>query len=162
MALTGKKLAFAKALLAGKSNKEAAIKAGYSEKTASPAGSRLAKDPAVQAYLAIAKKQQTVKPRATPKKAAGAVARSDGPDEDPGPDIFEDHDDPKTWLLAAMKNPLLDPRQRIDAAKAALPYCHQKLGEGGKKEQKQDAAKKAAGGKFATSAPPKLVVNNKK
>ena len=51
MALTGKKKAFADAVLAGKSNKDAAVAAGYSEKTASAAGSRLVKDPDVKAYL---------------------------------------------------------------------------------------------------------------
>lgn len=45
MALTGKKRAFADAVLAGRSNKDAAIVAGYSPATASAAGSRLVKDP---------------------------------------------------------------------------------------------------------------------
>ena len=50
MALTGKKRLFAEALLAGKSNKEAALAAGYSPASASAAGSRLAKDKDVLAY----------------------------------------------------------------------------------------------------------------
>ena len=157
MALTGKKLAFAKALHAGKSNREAAIQAGYSAKTASAAGSRLAKDPAVKTYLSLAKTKRA------PAKGGSKppVDHAPGPDVD-GPDIFTDHDNPKDWLLAAMKNPLLDLRQRIDAAKAALPYCHQRLGEGGKKDEQTNKAKIAAKGKFASAAPPKLVVNNDK
>ena len=47
MTLTAKKRAFADAVLAGRSNKDAAIVAGYSPATASAAGSRLVKDPVV-------------------------------------------------------------------------------------------------------------------
>lgn len=47
MAITEKKEAFARAKVRGLSNKEAAIEAGYEKKTASAAGSRLAKDPDV-------------------------------------------------------------------------------------------------------------------
>lgn len=50
---------------------------------------------------------------------------------------------------------------QVRAAAAALPFLHAKLGEGGKKDAKNDAAKKAAN-KFAPTAPPKLVVNNRK
>ncbi|WP_283443983.1 hypothetical protein [Noviherbaspirillum suwonense] len=45
---------------------------------------------------------------------------------------------------------------QVRAAQAALPFIHQKLGEGGKKEQREDAAKKVAS-RFAPAAPPKLV-----
>lgn len=51
MALTAKKMQFAKALIAGKSNKDAALAAGYSVSTASASGSRLAKDPDVKKHL---------------------------------------------------------------------------------------------------------------
>ncbi len=47
MALTSKKRAFIVAVREGASNKDAAIAAGCSPKTASSAGSRLAKDPDV-------------------------------------------------------------------------------------------------------------------
>jgi phage terminase small subunit len=49
----------------------------------------------------------------------------------------------------------------VRAASAALPFVHQKIGEGGKKDAKGAAAKAAGQGKFGTSAPPKLVVNNR-
>ena len=69
--------------------------------------------------------------------------------------------DPKDFLLAAMNDPETEQRLRIDAAKALMPFVHQKLGEGGKKDAKDDAAKRAAN-KFAVTAPPKLkVVNNR-
>jgi phage terminase small subunit len=46
---------------------------------------------------------------------------------------------------------------QLRAAIAAVQYTHPKVGEGGKKERKQEAAKNSAG-KFAPAAPPKLSV----
>lgn len=148
MALTGKKRAFADAVLAGFSNKEAAIRAGYSEATASAAGSRLVKDKDVKARLDQAK-------QATPESAAKRTLPT-GPDP---ADIIEiPHTaDPIEFLTTVMNEPAADLRYRMDAAKAMLPFKHQKLGEGGKKDQKQDEAKKAGTGKFAAATPPKLV-----
>jgi phage terminase small subunit len=51
--------------------------------------------------------------------------------------------------------------QQFKALISLLPYVHQKLGEGGKKEQREDAAKKVAS-RFATGAPPKLVASGGK
>lgn len=65
--------------------------------------------------------------------------------------------DPKEFLLAVMDDVEADARVRIDAAKALMPFMHLKLGEGGKKEQKQASAKDAGAGKFAPTAAPKLV-----
>ena len=45
---------------------------------------------------------------------------------------------------------------QVRAAIAAVQYTHAKKGEGGKKEQKQEAAEKVAK-RFQASAPPKLV-----
>jgi phage terminase small subunit len=66
-----------------------------------------------------------------------------------------DSSDPKIWLRAVMMSAETDPRFRLEAAKALLPYEHAKIGEGGKKEQQKDAAKKAAS-KFVAALPPKL------
>lgn len=66
------------------------------------------------------------------------------------------HKDPKVFLLALMNDLEADVKLRADAAKALMPFMHNKLGEGGKKEQQADAAKKVAS-KFATAVPPKLV-----
>ena len=74
---------------------------------------------------------------------------------------MEKGSDPKAFLLALMEDESADPRLRIDAAKCLMPFCHPKLGEGGKKDQKQDAAKVASQGRFAPKAPPKLVINNR-
>ena len=148
MALTGKKRAFADAVLAGFSNKEAAIRAGYSERTASAAGSRLVKEAAVKSY--IDRQREGGESEVAGPRVPGAVAG--------GPDVFLDipaTDDPIQFLTKIMNEPAADLRYRMDAAKAMLPFKHQKLGEGGKKDAKNDAAKKAAN-KFGTPAPPGL------
>lgn len=151
MALTGKKRAFADAVLAGFSNKEAAIRAGFSEKTASAAGSRNVKDPDVKAYLE--------KHRAAAAEKTATAGKAPPPATPPGDDLIDipPTADPIEFLTTIMNEPAADLRFRIDAAKAMLPFKHQKLGEGGKKDQKQDAAKKVGAGKFAAAAPPKLV-----
>ena len=147
MALTGKKKAFADAVLAGKSNRDAAIEAGYSPASASAAGSRLVKDKDVEAYL--------VKHRAAEKQ-------DEAPPPEPKPtfDLSKalQHSDPRSFLIAAMNDVELEPKLRIDAAKALMPFEHRKLGEGGKKEEQQEAAKKAGAGRFATAAPPLKLV----
>lgn len=68
--------------------------------------------------------------------------------------------DPKDFLAWVMNNPTADGKVRVSAAVALMPYAHKKVGEQGKKEERQDAAKKVAA-KFTASAPPKLVVSNK-
>lgn len=45
---------------------------------------------------------------------------------------------------------------QVRAAIAAVQYTHPKVGEGGKKEQRQADAQKVAG-RFSPAAPPKLV-----
>jgi len=150
MALTGKKRLFADAVIAGKSNRDAAIAAGYSPKTASAAGSRLVKDPEVAKYLKERRKTARRDPAAVPAEAP--------PKPVPKFDLSTAlaHSDPKAFLLAAMNDLELEPRQRIEAAKTLMPFMHQKLGESGKKEQKQVEAQKVAG-RFAAAVPPKLV-----
>ena len=147
--LTAKQRLFTDAVESGKSNKDAAIAAGYSAKTAMQAGSRLARDPAIAAHLA------GLKLGATAKKVDAPVQQQAAPAFSISAAMM--HSDPKHFLMAAMNDGELDDKLRIDAAKALMPFVHSKLGEGGKKDQRQDAAKKAAGGKFAAAAPPKLV-----
>jgi phage terminase small subunit len=66
------------------------------------------------------------------------------------------YDDPEKFLRAVMNDSGSEAKLRVDAAKALMPFTHQKLGEGGKKERQADAAKKVAG-RFSASVPPKLV-----
>ena len=145
MAMTDKKRKFAAALKAGASNKEAAIAAGYEERTASQAGSRLAKDPDVIAEMARKEHVEQVKAEA---KARGKTLNL--------PDLGKMYSDPKEFLKALMNDPGEDMKLRQDAAKALMPFFHQRKGEGGKKEAKQEAAEKVAS-KFSPAAPPKLV-----
>lgn len=145
MELTGKHRAFADAVLAGMSNKEAAIAAGYSEKTAGPQGSRLAKNPAVAAFIKKHKRPGAPKPPVPVEKPAPKFDAA----------MALTYSDPIAFLKAAMNDPAASPSLRVEAAKALLPFMHAKKGEGGKKEASAEAAAKAAN-KFATPPAPGL------
>ncbi len=151
MALTDKKRKFAAALLSGASNRDAAIHAGYSEKTAPQAGSRLAKDPDVLAEIGRKNFVNTAKERA---ESAGKPLDL--------PDLSQQFSDPKDFLSALMNDIDEEMRLRVDAAKTLMPFVHQKKGEGGKKDATDEAAKKASSGRFGASAPPKLAASNGK
>jgi|SRR5690625_2175727 len=150
MALTPRKRKFADALLSGASNREAAIQAGYSERTASQQGSRLAKDADVLAHM---ERRQAVKERQAEARAEGKAFNLSG--------LAREYDDPADFLLALMNDDGEDVKLRADAAKALMPYKHARLGEQGKRQARQSAAREASKGRFAPSAPPRLVVNNK-
>lgn len=154
MALTGKKKLFAEAKKAGKSNKDAALAAGYSAATASQAGSRLVKDKDVVAYLGDARKKAVARPKAQTPEDAAVIAAATGAGFDLNTILT--FSDPKAFLLAAMNDQETEPKLRIDAAKTLMPFVHAKVGEAGKKEQRDAAAKKVAS-RFAPAAPPKLV-----
>ena len=158
MALTPKKRAFADALRGGASNKEAAIAAGYSASSASAAGSRLAKDPHVLVALAAGTVNKNVKAK-SPAKQPKAV-QPDGDDDDGAPafDLSRalTFTDPKAFLIAAMNDPEAEAKLRVDAAKALMPFMHQRKGETGKKEEKLNEAEKAAAGLYGTGKPPPL------
>lgn len=66
---------------------------------------------------------------------------------------------PLEFLLSVMNDNEIEDRLRIDAAKTAAQYVHAKKGEGGVKDEKQEAAKKAGAGKFGAATPPRLVSN---
>lgn len=133
MALTDKKRRFADALMSGASNRDAAIAAGYSEKTAAQAGSRLAKDPDVLAHIE--------------RKGAIQVAKEEAKDKGVKFNIdslSKMYSDPKDFLSAVMNDVGEDVKLRVDAAKSLMPYVHAKPGEKGKKQERQEAAEKAA------------------
>ena len=65
--------------------------------------------------------------------------------------------DPLEFLRKVWSGEIEANASQVRAASAALPFVHQKLGEGGKKDAKDQAAQKAVS-KFApTAAPLKLV-----
>jgi phage terminase small subunit len=63
--------------------------------------------------------------------------------------------DPRPALEQVAMGLLEVSAQQLKALTALLPYVHTKKGEGGKKEQRQEAAEKVAG-RFSPAAPPKL------
>ncbi|MDR6394640.1 terminase small subunit [Herbaspirillum seropedicae] len=148
MALTAKKKLFAEALLRGKSNKDAAIEAGYSAATASAAGSRLVKDPAVAAYLKACREEVAAAAAATPVSSFD-IKRA------------LQYSDPRAFLLATMNDSKMEDKLRVDAAKALMPFMHKKLGEGGKKDARDEEAKKVAS-RFPAAAPPRLAASGGK
>lgn len=176
MALTSRKRAFIAALREGASNRDAAVAAGYSEKTASAAGSRLVKDKDVAAELmklrALGLMPPDVKGDVKPdvKARPGAKAVKEPEPGHESPSVPEDnsepepagfdlaqallHRDPKDFLLSVMNDMGSEPKLRVDAAKALMPFVHPRKGESGKKDQAQANADKAATGKFGTRRGP--------
>jgi len=67
----------------------------------------------------------------------------------------------RVFLENLVENDEVDLRLRVDAAKALLTADLRATAAIGKKEQRKEAAAKI-GGKFAQSAPPRLVANNTK
>ncbi len=141
MAITQKKKLFAQAKREGKSNTDAAIFAGYSADTAPQAGSRLAKDKDVIGEIGRKEKIEVAK----------EIAKETGIRLDI-PDLGVMYKDPKDFLMAVMNDPGSDVKTRSEAAKALMPFIHQRKGETGKKEEKDAAAKKASTGKFGLRA----------
>lgn len=143
MALTEKKKAFALAKRNGLDNKESAIKAGCPEKSASAAGTRLAKDKDVLAYLERLENSETEKVvKHVVKESVNRVSIQDA----------ENLSDPLEFLKSIYSDPVEDMKLRVDAAKAALPYVHGKVASKGKKETRIEEAKDKAKGtsKFGT------------
>lgn len=148
--LTGQKKMFADALMKGSNQRQAAIHAGYSEKTAKVKGSQLAKDKDVLAYM---ERVRAVNPEPVP-------ASPDQQSELPDVEAPVQYDDPIEVMKRIMSDHIMvDPKLSLEAAAKLAPYVCQKMGESGKKDAKNAAAKKAAS-KFSGMAPPKLVVNN--
>ena len=176
MALTSRKRAFIAALREGASNRDAAVAAGYSEKTASAAGSRLVKDKDVAAELVKLRAlglmppdvKADVKAHVKTRHAPEPSAKSEGapePDaengeraepEPAGFDLMQAllHRDPKDFLLSVMNDLESEPKLRVDAAKALMPFVHPRKGESGKKDQAQAKAEQASTGKFGARRGP--------
>lgn len=64
---------------------------------------------------------------------------------------------PLEYLLFVMNDVSAPKADRLRAAITAAQYKNTKTKDGGKKEGRADAAERVASGKFAPSAPPKLV-----
>ena len=143
MALTAKMKAFAQAKMQGKSNKEAAILAGYSEGSSQSRGSQLASNPEVVAYLASLNLRGGGGFDHMPLGEAAIQAELKAMDNVTSSLEFLQH---------IYKNPRIDSRVRIEAAKAALPYESGKILEPGVKVgREQKAGEIAKKGKFSTA-----------
>lgn len=166
MSLTAKMRKFAQAVVNGLSNKDAAITAGYAEKTAAQAGAKLAKNPDIISYIEKLKADKKLTSDTQKVKAENfvevvSVERIEPEVEQAnGQFVGRDDiaigsiDDPLEYLKTIWTNPDGDPDLRLKAAQAAMPYVHGKVGTKGKKESQKDEARGIAGGagKFATRA----------
>ena len=149
MALTEKMRKFARAIVDGATNKEAAISAGYKENSASQQGSKLRSDPEISIY--IEKLKADKEGRSLTSDNQKVKPENSGEDDNPLDNFSFDGDDPLEFLIAVMLSDGNKMPLRMQAAIAALPYKHGKVAEKGKKETKQDKAKEATKtGKFAT------------
>ncbi len=143
MALTQRKKAFAHARLQGKKKEEAAVLAGYSERSAAAKGCQLENDPDVVAYLASLNSQGGGGLDATPLGEAAIQAEFRA---------MENVSNSLEFLKTIYKNPRIDRKIRIEAAKAALPYEFGKVGEDGvKKVRDNEADQVSRKSKFATA-----------
>lgn len=163
MALTDKKRRFVDALLSGLSGAKAAIHAGYSENGAAQAAARLMRDKHVLAALGrTAEVNKKVNKNAVNKNPDAAPPPSVANDEGSATESVESMglkalgltSDPRAVLVAIMNDLGEEPKLRMEAAKALMPFTHGKIAEQGKKGAKQEAANKAAGGRFAPPPPP--------
>lgn len=146
MSLTNQQRLYAEARFAGMGKKDSAMSAGCPEKSASQAASRLERHPNVVAHLCRLKENESDSVPTAGRDATPPNVAADA--------VF--YDDPMELLKAEMNNHLLDPKTRIQAATALLPYSHQKLGESGKKEKAEDAARGVVSGRFRPAAAPQL------
>ena len=173
MSLTAKMRKFAQAVVSGLSNKDAAITAGYAEKTAAQAGAKLAKNPDIISYIEKLKtdkkstsdtqkvkaEQEKVKPEnfvevVSVERIEPEVEQANGQFVGRDDIAVGGVDDPLEYLKMVWTNEEEDPDLRLKAAQAAMPYVHGKVGTKGKKETQKDEARDIAGGagKFATRA----------
>ncbi|NUZ07605.1 terminase small subunit [Piscinibacter koreensis] len=128
--LTDRQRRFVDAFVRCRRGKQAAITAGYGEKWAASAASRLLKQPEI----------------------AAAVARRVDPPANPEP---VSQLSPMEYLAQVMNDPEVRLERRIKAATALLPYVHARgPAAAGKKAGQAAAAKRAERGRFAPSAPP--------
>ena len=88
------------------------------------------------------------------------AVRGDAPEDETSPQentawaLKEHYDSPLELLLDVMNNGQAPAGLRIQCAKDAMPYCHAKKSEGGKKDLAHDAAVRALKGKFGIMPTP--------
>jgi phage terminase small subunit len=155
---TSKMLAYCQHRADGLTVGDAARAAGYLPSSAAVTASRLEPRADVQAEIKRLKRQ------GKSKAAPAAVGGDSLPDRHVSPlapwGLKDKYSDPLSLLLDVSNNPKAPIGIRIQCAKDALPYCHARVGESGKKQKAQEAAENAAGGsrskksRFATQPTP--------
>jgi len=154
--LNDKQKAFARAILRGLSNRDAAIDAGYAKSSASAAGSRLAKDKKILDYISrLENVKANVKEDVAEFVPVGTTERVRK-----GLGIIDGRPDVLDFLVERVFDEFEDRRVQVECAKAVLPYQHSKKGDIGVKQGREDTAKELAGGagsgRFGTMEPPKI------
>lgn len=129
MAMNEQKRSFARHLLLGKSNRDAALAAGYKAKSASSQGARLAKDPEILEYVA--------KLRAKAERDIGGDVGSEAESQP-----RKQYTDPREYLLSVMN--CGDPKRADNAAAVLMPYEHSKKAQIGIRGQREDEAQELA------------------
>lgn len=127
--LTVKQRKFVQAKLQGKSNKDAAIEAGYSERSAGMMGSQLMQNPTIKVCL-DSLIQSDLGDGGASMPLVSAVLEQE----------LEKFADPLEYLRSVYTDHRQPEKLRIEAAKAALPYVHGKVGDVGKKQSREDEA----------------------
>ncbi len=159
--LTAQKRKYALALMSGMSQKDAAIKAGYSEKSARSKGSQLAKDPEVIAFIER-KKREKVEVDDEPAYRRNVYTPAVNTPEEKRPPAASsagEYEDPLDFLKSVMNNVGYEIETRKMLRRPCCLICIRRKVRAVRKMQKLRLPK--AANKFAIQQPPKLVVNNR-
>lgn len=153
MALRGKMQRYAEGRASGMDPHTAGAHAGYA-----PGPGLAVAVSRIEARVDVQKEIKRLK-----KGGATAEASTESPSR-PGPradwEMKAKYEDPLSLLKDIMNNPDAPKSLRYQAAKDALPYCHPRIAEAGKKEKKEELAKKASGaGRFQRKSAPQRLVN---
>lgn len=143
---TTKQQAFIDARIAGHNITQSAIAAGYSPAGANRQGSALEKLPKVKRAIAAGKKQSRVTDHIKSTMGVPGRRKTKGnAGEEEEPRMLDEYTDSLHLLRHTYNNPRMPDSIRLRAAEQALPYEHGRVGEKGKKQQRQDAAKEVMG-----------------
>ena len=132
MLLNDKQELFARNMAAGQNQKKSCINAGYSEKGAAAAASRLMRNPEILARIKEL--------RAQPEGLNNDINKVVKSPHAAMPAQMVPNKDPMLFLENVMNDERWAPKLRVDAAKTLMPYVHARIGETGKKETALNAA----------------------
>lgn len=147
MALRGKMQRYAEGRASGMEPHTAGAHAGYA-----PGPGLAVAVSRIEARVDVQKEIKRLKKGGAPTGAEAEVATTTARADWAMKDKYED---PLSLLKDIMNNPDAPKSLRYQAAKDALPYCHPRIAEAGKKEKKEELAKKTSGaGRFQRKSAP--------